>query len=122
MLTSGIDLVEIQRIRNSMQNPRFMTRVFSEAERELFARRGMRAETVAANFAAKEAFGKALGTGIRGFSLDEVSILRDELGAPYFALTGRAEAIARERGLCFSVSLTHTAEYAVAFVVAQARG
>lgn len=78
----------------------------------------MSPETIAANFAAKEAFSKALGTGIRGFSLTEVSVLRNELGAPYFVFSGEAEKIVRERGLQFSVSLTHTDELAAAFVVA----
>ncbi len=78
----------------------------------------MSPETIAANFAAKEAFSKALGTGIRGFSLTEVSVLRNELGAPYFVFSGEAEKIVRELGLQFSVSLTHTDELAAAFVVA----
>ncbi len=89
---------------------------------ELFRQRGMRPETIAANFAAKEAFAKALGTGVRGFSLGEVSVLRDRLGAPYFLLSGRAKQLAEERGLAFSVSLTHTDALAAAFVVAWAKG
>jgi holo-[acyl-carrier protein] synthase len=84
--------------------------------------RGMRPETIAASYAAKEAFSKAMGTGVRGFSLAEVSVLRDSLGAPYFALSGRAARLAAERGLCFSVSLTHTDELAAAFVVAWQEG
>lgn len=52
----------------------------------------MNPETIAANFAAKEAFAKALGTGVRGFSLNEVSVLRGELGAPYIKLAGNAKA------------------------------
>ena len=82
----------------------------------------MRPETMAANFAAKEAFAKALGTGVRGFALGEVAVLRDSLGAPYFALSGRAKELAVGRGLAFSVSLTHTDELAAAFVVAWAKG
>ena len=72
---------------------------------------------MAANFAAKEAFSKALGTGLRGFRLTEVQVLRDEWGAPFFQLDGTAAE--RARGLCFSVSLTHTREYAQAFVLAE---
>lgn len=114
----GIDLVEISRIEKSMKNPRFTARVFGISERALFC--GKRAfERAAANFAAKEAFGKALGTGIAGFSLSEVETLRDPAGAPYLKLSGRAAAIARERGLRFSVSLTHTESYAAAVVLAE---
>lgn len=79
---------------------------------------GKKAESVAANFAAKEAFSKALGTGVRGFSLNEVSVLRDESGAPFFAFSGNAERIVKERKLGFSVSLSHTKNMACAMVVA----
>lgn len=117
MVTTGIDLIEIKRIAASLGNPRFLTRVFSVEEIKLFEKKGNSIPTIAANFAAKEAFSKALGTGIRGFWLNEVSVLRDELGKPYFKLSGRAEQAAKERGLSFSVSLTHTDDTAAAFVV-----
>lgn len=115
--TIGLDMIEIARIQKCMGSSRFMERVFSPAERELFASRGYAPQTVAANFCAKEAFSKALGTGIRGFSLTEVSLLRDELGKPFLVLEGRAERIAQERSLSFSVSVTHTREYASAVVI-----
>lgn len=117
-LFTGIDLVKIDRIRKSMENPRFAARVFSASERELFAHKKDPYPSFAANFAAKEAFSKALGTGVRGVALNEVSVLRDELGAPYFAFTGNAARIVEERGLSFSVSLTHTEDMAGAFVIA----
>jgi len=101
-----------------MQSPRFLTRVFSDAENILFQSRGFSAQTVAVNFCAKEAFSKAIGTGIRGFSLNEVSALRDELGKPYLQLSGKAKEIAEEKRLVFDVSLTHTGEYAAAVVIA----
>ena len=121
-LFTGIDLIKIERIEKSIRSPRFLARVFSAEEIALFRRRGMRPETMAANFAAKEAFAKALGTGVRGFALGEVAVLRDSLGAPYFALSGRAKELAEGRGLAFSVSLTHTDELAAAFVVAWTKG
>ncbi len=117
-LFTGIDLVKIDRIRKSMENPRFAARVFSASERDLFACKKDPYPSFAANFAAKEAFSKALGAGVRGFALNEVSVLRDELGAPYFVFTGNAARIVEERGLSFSVSLTHTEDTAGAFVIA----
>lgn len=117
MLTTGIDLVKISRIEKSMVNPRFLTRVFSVAEQAMLKKRKNPVQTAAANFAAKEAFSKAMGTGIRGFWLNEVSVLRDELGKPYFVLEGKAEILANQAGLQFSVSLTHTEDTAAAFVV-----
>lgn len=117
-ITTGIDLVEISRIRNSLRNPRFLTRVFSSDEQEFLLAKKDMAASAAANFAAKEAFSKALGTGVRRFELAEVSVLRDDLGAPYLKLEGKAKEIAQKQNLCFSVSLTHTKEYASAVVVA----
>ena len=112
-----MDLLEVRRMKKSLSNPRFIRRVFSKQEQELFSLRGMNAQTAAANFCAKEAFSKALGTGIKGFALTEVSLLRNRLGKPYFVFSGAALRLVEEKRLCFSVSVTHTREYAAAFVV-----
>ena len=63
------------------------------------------------------AFSKALGTGVRGFDFDEVQILRNELGAPYFEFSGRAKQIVKSRNLECKVSLSHEKDKAIAFVV-----
>jgi hydroxyethylthiazole kinase-like uncharacterized protein yjeF len=118
MYKIGIDLAQISRMEQCLQNPRFMTRVFSKAEQDFLAAKKGNASSAAANFAAKEAFAKALGTGIRGFSLNEVSVLRHENGEPYLLLEGKAKEIAQERGLTFSVSLTHDGGMACAVVTA----
>ena len=117
MIYSGTDLTSVARIEKSLENPRFLTRVFSSAEIALFKARGMKPETIAANWAAKEAFSKAMGTGFRGFTMNEVSVLRNELGAPYLVLEGRASSLARIKGRHFSVSLAHDSGLALAFVV-----
>lgn len=119
MNSIGIDLADIRQMEQSLQNPRFWTRVFSDTEQAYLKTRGQAAaQSAAANFAAKEAFSKALGTGVRGFSLNEVSVLRRENGAPYLVLEGRAKALAQ--GLRFEVSLTHEGGTACAVVTAQA--
>lgn len=118
MLYTGIDLVSIDRIARSIENPRFAARVFSAIEQEYFASLNNPLPSMAAAFAAKEAFSKALGTGVRGFKLCEVSVAHTELGAPYYLFTGTAERIVKERGLTFSLSLTHTDDTAAAFTVA----
>ncbi len=112
----GIDSIEISRIEKSLEINGFLEKVYSKAEIELFKSRNFKLETIAANFAAKEAFSKALGTGLRGFSLNEVSILRDELGCPYILLSGKAEELAKD--LSFTVSITHTKTVATAIVIA----
>lgn len=121
MLTVGLDLAEVSRLAHSLQNKRFWQRVFGPAEREELRRKANPAESAAACFAAKEAFSKALGTGVRGFSLCEVEVVHDALGAPKLQLSGRAAALARERGLTFALSLTHTGGFAAAVVIAQTK-
>ena len=122
MLYTGIDLVKIDRIAKSLQNPRFWTRVFSPPERDFLEQKKDPAPSPAANFAAKEAFAKARGTGMRGFALTEVELLREENGCPRLHLTGNAAELAVARGLAeFSVSVTHTKEYAAAVVVGEER-
>ncbi|HIR56963.1 MAG TPA: holo-ACP synthase [Candidatus Gallacutalibacter pullicola] len=122
MLSVGIDLVEIRRIEKSIRNPRFCSRVLGKTEYAQLEMRGFPVQSVAASFCAKEAFSKALGTGIRGFALTEVELLREENGRPRLHLTGNAAKLAAARGLAeFSVSVTHTKEYAAAVVVGEER-
>ena len=123
MFTVGVDLATVSRIKKSLENERFAKRVFSERELELFFDIDMpKYRSLRANFAAKEAFGKALGTGVKGFSLNEVSVLRNEAGAPYLEFTGRAAAIVLEGGYSCSVSLSHEGDRAVAVVLLEKTG
>lgn len=112
----GIDSIEIERIEKSLKINGFLERVYSKDEIELLKSRRMCPETAAANFAAKEAFSKAMGCGIVGFALNEVSVLRDKAGAPYIELSGRAKELAGEASL--TVSITHTKTVASAIVIA----
>lgn len=116
----GIDLVEIERIKKSIGNPHFLTRWFGGRELAEYESRGLRPSYIAANFCAKEAFSKAIGTGIRGFELREVELLRDELGKPYLVFSGGAAELVRNLGLEFETSISHTAKYSVAVVAAYA--
>ena len=116
MYSVGIDLVEIRKIEKGCANPRFVERVYSKAEQELFLTDKPRYDSLAGNWAVKEAFSKALGTGVVNSSLNEVEWLRNEFGAPYLRLKGRAAEAAGE--LTFSVSITHTKELAQAICIA----
>lgn len=115
MFTVGTDLVEIERIKKSAERESFMRRVYSADERRLFETKAAPFPSMAGNWAAKEAFSKALGTGVRDFSLTEVEVLRDGLGAPYIRLSGRALKAADGRS--FAVSVSHTAQLACATVI-----
>ena len=117
MLTTGVDIIEISRIRdvlNSYQS-RFLKRIFTDVE--ITYCRG-RAPNLAGRFAAKEATMKALGTGVRGVSWKDIEISRKKSGAPYVLLHGRAARRADILGLKdVSLSISHSRDYAVAFVV-----
>lgn len=116
-LTVGTDIEEIQRFEDVVKNKRMMARCFSEREREYFAARGARAvESVCAAFCAKEAFGKAVGTGISVATLKEIELLHGENGQPYLELSGKTKETYAD--LTLSVSLSHTKTYAVATVLA----
>ena len=116
----GVDIVSIDRIAKSLEKEGFLRKVYGEREIALFAGENrIKTNSLAANFAAKEAFSKALGTGVRGFELAEVEILRDDMGKPYFYLSGRAKQIAESLNIEFAVSLSHEKDKAIAFVVAE---
>ena len=111
----GTDLVEIDRIEHAMKNERFLEKCYTDNERQIVEGNAQRA---AGNFAVKEAFTKALGTGIRGFSIKEIEVLRDELGKPYITLYGKVKKMTEEMGSCtLHVSISNTKEYAQAFVI-----
>jgi len=124
MLTVGVDLIEIARIERVLTRygNRFLGRVFTPAE--ILYCRG-RLPELAARFAAKEAVSKALGVGVRmmardGINWRDVEIVGDMRGKPLVGLYGRATERAGELGLTeWAVSLSHTREHAIAFVVAQ---
>ncbi len=115
----GLDAVNIQRIEAWQGRPGILERFFHPQELEGARRRGsMEAASLAARFAAKEAFGKALGTGLAGFSLREVVVVNDESGQPHLRLSGRAlERLVASGGSRVLVTLTHEHDYAIAVVV-----
>ena len=86
----GVDLIEIDRVRQALERPRFRERCFTEAEREYCDSRPNPAESYAARFAGKEAVGKALGCGVR-FTWKEVEIVGRP--KPGVALSGRTAAL-----------------------------
>jgi len=121
ILGSGIDLVEIARIQQCIDRygSRFLDRVYTGAEQAYCRRKRASAESFAARFAAKEAGAKALGTGIsQGVSWLEIEVVRQPSGRPSLQLHGRAAEIAARLGVVHAaLSITHTAEVAMASVV-----
>jgi len=118
---TGIDLAEIGRIQRSLDRfgQRFLDRVYTPAEQAYCLRKRNSAESLAARFAAKEAGAKALGTGIsQGVSWLEIEVAREPGGRPTVKFHGRAaERAARLGAVRAALSITHTAELAMASVV-----
>ena len=117
MLTTGVDIIEIQRVREVLQRwgDRFLARIFTPDE--IAYCRG-RAPNLAARFAAKEAVMKALGTGVRGVGWKDIEVARQKSGATYILLYNRASVRAEKQGVrSLSLSMSHSRDYAVAFVV-----
>jgi holo-[acyl-carrier protein] synthase len=121
IIGSGIDMVEIGRIQHSVDRygKRFLNRVYTSDEQAYCLRKRNYAESLAARFAAKEAGAKALGTGISyGVNWLEIEVVREPSGRPTLHFHGRAAEIARRLGGArAALSVTHTAELAVASVV-----
>ncbi|MBN1460368.1 MAG: holo-ACP synthase [Armatimonadetes bacterium] len=111
----GIDIIEIDRIREAMQrHPRMAHKLFTEIERAYCEGRGDPAAHFAARFAAKEAMAKAVGHWLRW---QEVEVVNEPTGRPTISLRGEAAARARvTEGAHVIVSLSHSRDYAVGCV------
>jgi holo-[acyl-carrier protein] synthase len=116
----GTDIIEIERIKKAVEKSmKFVEKFYSDKEIELFKSRNFRMSSIAGNFAAKEAVSKALGTGIRNFSLRDIEILRDDYNKPYVNLYGNAKQLAETLDIAeILVSISHSKEYACANTIA----
>jgi len=121
ILSIGIDIVEVYRIRQTIaRTPRFAERVFTANERAFCDGKGLAApQSYAGRFAAKEAFLKALKTGWRGkITWQDIEVISDELGAPSLEIHGEAKKILNDRGADrVHLSISHTSDHAVAEVI-----
>lgn len=120
MIGLGLDAVEVDRFRRVLaRTPGIAERLFTEGERAYGDRFADPAPRLAARFAAKEATMKALGVGLGAFDFRDVEVCSAPGGQPSLRLTGRALALAGERGVTsFRVSITHTDAMAEAVVAA----
>ena len=118
---TGVDLCEVPRIQQAIEKhgARFTSRVFTEAEAAYAESKANRYERYAARFAAKEAGMKALGTGWRGgIAWRDFEVSNLASGRPTLLFHGKAAEIAAKRGVRnVALSLTHTAEQAMAMVI-----
>ena len=120
----GTDIVETRRFKKWIENPSILNRFFASEEQFASKTVGSRHENAlcqhyAVRFAAKEAFSKALGTGIWGFDLKDVFVTKNSEGKPSIELrNGALELFQKRCGEAnIFVSLSHEKEYATAFVL-----
>ena len=119
ILGIGTDIVDVQRFAHWLENPQLMARYFDDDEIDWATQQGEAgAASLAVRFAAKEAFGKALGVGLHGLRLKDIHVNRGRLGAPRLVLHGSAKQLYDERkATALHVSLSHEKHYAVAVVI-----
>tara|TARA_A100001037_G_scaffold301728_1_gene331862 strand:- start:3937 stop:4311 length:375 start_codon:yes stop_codon:yes gene_type:complete len=117
-ICNGIDIIEIDRIRNVLlkYGDRFLNKIFTTDEIQYCKGR---APNLAGRFAAKEATMKALKTGTRGVSWKDIEVVRAKSGAPSIKLYNRALDRSKSLGIDnITLSFTHSRDYAVASVIA----
>ena len=121
ILGTGVDLAEVDRIRQSVERfgDRFVARIYTSREIAYVERKANRFERYAARFAAKEAGMKALGTGWhRGIHWKDFEVINLPSGRPTLHLHGQAEKIAQQMGVkTIQLSLTHTYRDGLAYVI-----
>ena len=115
----GLDVIRVSRMKKWREAPGLLERYFHPEELSTALSRGNGVDmSLAARFAAKEAFGKALGRGLEGLVLKDIMVKNHENGQPEMFVTGTAlDALKQSRVEKIHLSLTHEKEYAIAMVV-----
>jgi holo-[acyl-carrier protein] synthase len=111
----GVDVVEIDRVREAVEEygGKFLGKIYTKNEIAYCMKRNkLRFPELAVRFAAKEAYSKAIGTGMRGIKWREIEVVNNSRGKPHIALSGK---------ICMNIhlSLSHSKNYAVASVVVE---
>lgn len=116
----GVDICQVSRFSNKINDTKFISRFFNEKEiLTSYQSNKYACEYYASRFAAKEAFSKALGTGIRNFELKDVYVEKNDLGKPKLKVENTAEVQLQKlvNNPKIHLSISHEKEYAQAFVV-----
>ena len=117
----GTDIISVSRIKNSLKNKNFINRIFNKKEIVKCSKIKNYINCYAKRFAAKEAFSKALGTGIsKGINFNEIIVLNKKSGKPYISIIGKTKITLnkkfKNKRIKTSLSLSDESRYAVAFV------
>ena len=117
----GVDIVNNNRLKKLVKNKNFLSRIFTNKEQILSNRLKNKINFYSKRFAAKEAFSKALGTGIsNGINFNEIIVLNEKSGKPYIKLINKTKKIVerklKKKIYKISLSIADEKDYAVAFV------
>ena len=117
----GTDIIQVNRLKKSLNKKPFLSRIYSKEEILKCKRNKVNFNCFAKRFAAKEAFSKALGTGIsKGISFNEIVVLNEKSGKPYIKLINKTKKIVerklKKKIYKISLSIADEKDYAVAFV------
>jgi len=124
ILGIGVDIIQNNRIKNSIKNHKFRDRIYSKNELELSVSSKNKIGYFSKRFAAKEAFAKALGTGFRNnLNFKDIEIMNDKFGKPYYSKTKKIKQLIRKEFKvknfnCF-LSISDEKEYSTAFTIIQ---
>ncbi len=115
----GVDIVQVKRFERWIMNPKLLERFFHPEELKIvFSKKNGACLSLAARFAAKEAFGKALGSGLKDFKLKDIMVGNKENGQPVIVLHKTAkQALEKSGAVKVHVSLSHEKDNAVAMIV-----
>ena len=116
-IRTGTSIIEIERIKKSCKNKRFMSDYFSPDEIRHIVSHNLSPAIIAENYCVKIALAKAIGMGFKIIKAHEISVLRDRLGAPYVATDGMAKMMEQREGYVINISVAHCKDYATASVI-----
>ena len=121
MIGIGVDAVEIERFRRSLERtPTMRERLFTAEELDYVAPKADPVPSLAARFAAREAVMKALGVGLGAFGFHDAWVTRAPSGAPSLVIGGQAAVLAADAGVSrWHLSITHSDLIAIAYVIAE---
>ena len=116
----GVDIVNNERIKKSINDRKFVNRVFSKVENIYSKKIKNKSSYFAKRFAAKESLSKAIGTGFRkGLNFKDISIVNDKKGKPYYKLNNNVKkliySIFKVKKIKISLSLADEKKYSIAF-------
>ena len=126
ILGIGVDIIKNNRIKKSIRNKNFLSRLFTLMEIQNSKNIKDKVSYYAKKFAAKEAFSKALGTGFRGgLNFKDIEILNDNLGKPYFRLNQKLKRIIlknlKVKKFDIFLSISDEKYYSIAFTIIQTK-